>query len=262
MLSFPVGGGVDRTGRGRSPAEYRCGPVSRRPGSPGARPAGLGGRRRLPGRVGRVGDFGRARGGAPASRGCRTSPCRTSAGARSARRRRRPSCRCRWRRRGCARARRRSARGRARRSAGRGRRRPGSPTWRWSTWTPSEAATSSMTWRAWSARLTSDSAWPRGTRCSTTASATSRRAPRTVWTRSMSRSAASGPLGGLAARPVGAFDVDQAAIGEPGEGVIERRQLLERETILGVEGVQEVEGGVDADVVRVARSGVVGGVER
>ena len=62
-----------------------------------------------------------------------------------------------------------------------------------------------------------------------------------------------GMFGGLAARPVGTFDVDQAAIGEPREGVIERRQRLVRETILGVEGVQEVEGGVDADVVRVAR---------
>ncbi len=62
-------------------------------------------------------------------------------------------------------------------------------------------------------------------------------------------------LGRLAARPVGAFDVDQAAIGEPREGVIERRELLDRETILGVEGVQEVEGGVDADVVRVALAG-------
>ena len=62
-------------------------------------------------------------------------------------------------------------------------------------------------------------------------------------------------LGGLAARPVGAFDVDQAAIGEPRERGIERGQVLDRETILGLEGVQEVEGGVDADVVRVALAG-------
>ena len=57
--------------------------------------------------------------------------------------------------------------------------------------------------------------------------------------------------GHLGAYPVGAFDVDDATIDEPGEGVVEGRELVHRETILGVIGVQEVEGVLEIDVVGV-----------
>jgi hypothetical protein len=49
--------------------------------------------------------------------------------------------------------------------------------------------------------------------------------------------------------------VDHPPVDEPGEGVIERRELLEGETVLGVVGVQEVEGVVQVDVVGSARDG-------
>ena len=58
--------------------------------------------------------------------------------------------------------------------------------------------------------------------------------------------------GGLPPQASRAFLVDQAAIREPGDGPLEGRQLLPRETIVVVEGVQEVEGRLDVDVVRVA----------
>ena len=52
--------------------------------------------------------------------------------------------------------------------------------------------------------------------------------------------------------PVGAFLVDDAAIDEPGQRRVERREAIDRETILGVVGVQEVEGVLEVDVVGVA----------
>ena len=51
------------------------------------------------------------------------------------------------------------------------------------------------------------------------------------------------------------LEVDQAAIGEPAKGHADRRQLLDEETIVEVEGVQEVEGGLHIDVMRVAPDG-------
>ena len=50
--------------------------------------------------------------------------------------------------------------------------------------------------------------------------------------------------------------MDDAATDEPGERVVQGRELLERETILGVVGVQEVEGGLEIDAVSVARINV------
>lgn len=50
----------------------------------------------------------------------------------------------------------------------------------------------------------------------------------------------------------GAFVVDDAAIHEPGQRVIEGGELLDRETIVGIEGVQKVEGPAEVDTVGVA----------
>ena len=60
-------------------------------------------------------------------------------------------------------------------------------------------------------------------------------------------------IGGVAADPVRTFAVDDAALDEPVEGGVERREAVDRETILGVVGVQEVEGVVEVDVVGVTR---------
>ena len=65
--------------------------------------------------------------------------------------------------------------------------------------------------------------------------------------------AAAASLGGLRADAVGALGVDDAAVDEPGQGVVEGREVIDRETILGVIGVQEVEGVLEIDVVRVTR---------
>ena len=62
----------------------------------------------------------------------------------------------------------------------------------------------------------------------------------------------------LGADPVGALDVDDAAIDEPGEGVVEGRELVHRETIFGVIGVQEVEGVLQVDVMSVTAVDRVG----
>ena len=63
----------------------------------------------------------------------------------------------------------------------------------------------------------------------------------------------------LGAHAVGALDVDDPAVDEPFEGRIERRELVHRETILGVVGVQEVEGVLEIDVVSVASVDLIGG---
>ena len=49
--------------------------------------------------------------------------------------------------------------------------------------------------------------------------------------------------------------VDDAALDEPVQGVIEGRQVLDPETIVEVVGVQEVEGAVKADLVGVMPRG-------
>ena len=59
----------------------------------------------------------------------------------------------------------------------------------------------------------------------------------------------------LGAHAIGALDVDDAAFDEPRERVIEGRELVVRETILGVIGVQEVEGVLEIHVVGVTSSG-------
>ena len=60
------------------------------------------------------------------------------------------------------------------------------------------------------------------------------------------------PLGcRLGAHAVGAFAVDDAPIDEPRKRAIEGRELLRGETIVGVVGVQEVEGVLEVDVVGV-----------
>ena len=55
----------------------------------------------------------------------------------------------------------------------------------------------------------------------------------------------------LGAHAIGALDVDDAPVDEPGERVVERRQLVDGETIFGVVGVQEVEGVLQIDVMGV-----------
>ena len=57
----------------------------------------------------------------------------------------------------------------------------------------------------------------------------------------------------LGAHAVGALAVDHPPIDEPRQRVVEGRELLERETIVGVIGVQEVEGVFEVDVVSVTR---------
>ena len=64
----------------------------------------------------------------------------------------------------------------------------------------------------------------------------------------------------LGLRPVGAFAMDDAAIDEPGQGVVEAGELLHRETIVRVGGVQEVEGRVQVHAMRVTLAGVEGGI--
>ena len=55
---------------------------------------------------------------------------------------------------------------------------------------------------------------------------------------------------GLRPDAVRALGVDHAAIDEPGQRVVEGRELLGGETIVGVIGVQEVEGVLEIDVMR------------
>ena len=90
--------------------------------------------------------------------------------------------------------------------------------------------------------------------------ATSRSADRTAWTRPRSRRHQRIVAGDLGADAVGALDVDDAAVDEPGEGVVEGRELVHRETILGVIGVQEVEGVLEIDVMGVASVDWIGSV--
>lgn len=54
---------------------------------------------------------------------------------------------------------------------------------------------------------------------------------------------------------VGALEVDDPALDEPGQGAVQGRQSLQWETILGVVGVQEVEGVFQTDVVGVSQAG-------
>ena len=56
----------------------------------------------------------------------------------------------------------------------------------------------------------------------------------------------------LVSDPVRAFAMDDAAAHEPGEGIVEAGNAVDRETILQVVRVQEVEGVVQSDVVSVA----------
>ena len=118
-----------------------------------------------------------------------------------------------------------------------------------------------MTWRAWSARLTVSRA------------AGIRRALLRDRVGDLAERRSNGVDPGqiachqgivarhLGADPVGALDVDDAAIDEPGEGVVEGRELVHRETIFGVIGVQEVEGVLQVDVMSVtAVDGVGNGV--
>ncbi len=115
-----------------------------------------------------------------------------------------------------------------------------------------------MTWRAWSARLIVDER------------VLARRAVLDDRVGDLTQGVTDGvhPIqvagrharagGGPSACLVRAFLVDEAAIGEPGQGAVEGRQLLAWETIVMVEGVQEVEGGLHADVVGVTH---IGGVQ-
>ena len=57
----------------------------------------------------------------------------------------------------------------------------------------------------------------------------------------------------LGADAIGALDVDDAPVDEPGERIVEGRELVHRETILAVVGVQEVEGVLEIDVMGVTR---------
>ena len=65
----------------------------------------------------------------------------------------------------------------------------------------------------------------------------------------------------LGADAVGALAVDHPPIDEPRKRVVEGRELLERETIVGVIGVQEVEGVFEVDVVSVTPIGRVEGLD-
>ena len=60
---------------------------------------------------------------------------------------------------------------------------------------------------------------------------------------------------GVLASALGTLAVDQPAIGEPAQREIEARELLDEETIVAIQGVQEVEGGLDVDVVGVTPIG-------
>ena len=51
---------------------------------------------------------------------------------------------------------------------------------------------------------------------------------------------------------IGALAVDHTAIDEPAQCGVERGELLDRETIVRVEGVQEVEGALEIDAMGVA----------
>ena len=69
------------------------------------------------------------------------------------------------------------------------------------------------------------------------------------------------PGDGVTPQAIGPLAMDQAVVCEPGEDAFEGRQTLAWETIVVVEGVQEVEGGLHVDVVGVARiEGVEGGL--
>ncbi len=56
----------------------------------------------------------------------------------------------------------------------------------------------------------------------------------------------------LRPRPIRSFAMDDPAIDEPREGVVEPEEALAWETIFAVKGVQEVEGGVQINAVGVA----------
>ena len=60
---------------------------------------------------------------------------------------------------------------------------------------------------------------------------------------------------GLGAQQVGALAVDDPAFREPVQGRLQGRDPLDRETILEVVGVQEVEGVIEADVMGVVPGG-------
>ena len=108
-----------------------------------------------------------------------------------------------------------------------------------------------MTWRAWSARLIVSSDPASGARCSAMAIGHLAQGrpdgvdPREVLLhqRVVARD--------LGAHAIGALDVDHATVDEPRERIVERRELVDRETILGVVGVQEVEGVLQIDVMGV-----------
>ena len=96
-----------------------------------------------------------------------------------------------------------------------------------------------------------------GGRWSTMAS-TSRSAPRTAWMRASLVPRLSG-RDRLTIQPLGALRVDDAALDEPRERVAERRQTLERETVLEVVRVHEIEGVLEVHVVGVVARGVASG---
>ena len=98
-----------------------------------------------------------------------------------------------------------------------------------------------------------------GARSSAIENATSRSAERTAWTRGEVPLHQRVMARHLGAHAVGALDVDDPTVDEPFEGRIERRELVHRETILGVVGVQEVEGVLEIDVVSVASVDLIGG---
>ena len=57
----------------------------------------------------------------------------------------------------------------------------------------------------------------------------------------------------LRSRSIGALSMDDAPTDEPVEGVIQVREVLSNETIVVVEGVQGVKGGVEIDPMGMAR---------
>ena len=130
----------------------------------------------------------------------------------------------------------------------------GSPTWRWSTATQPSARRHELDDLAGVERPVDRLERAGcGGRCSTTAWATSRSAARTAWTRSSVARAGRGSAAACVGQPIGALAVDDLAVDEPVEGRVEGRQLLDRETVVGVVGVQEVEGVVERHVVGVTR---------
>ena len=108
-----------------------------------------------------------------------------------------------------------------------------------------------MTWRAWSARLIVSSEPASGARCSASGEG------HLAQGRSDGVDPCEVPLHqrvvarDLGAHAVGALDVDHAPIDEPRERIVKGRELVDRETIFGVVGVQEVEGVLQIDVMGV-----------